>query len=228
MPTQPAIIAGSADGVSANAGSVTVPNSGANITAGKRRWLVIDVANTTVSNDGTLTGWTRVTAAGGVALASTRRGYIYTCIADGTETTSFTFAAANNYGAVWWQTELEYGEDPVHIDPPTPTGSTSTQTALSSPAVTTTIDKTLLIVVYMVFITTASVTCTTPTGMSVLGGQSGNGSAGHTIRAFYETRATAGAAGAKASTASSGGAWASMAFAIGPGLDPGQFLPFFV
>lgn len=227
MPVQPTIIAGSVAGISANAASVTVPNSGANITAGKRRWLVIDVANVAVNNEGSLTGWKLVTASGGVALASTRRGHIYTCIADGTESTSFTWSAANNYGAVWWQTDSDYFEDPVHIDPPTPTGNTASQTALSSPAITTTLDKSLLIVVYMVFVTTASVSISTPTGMTILGGQSGNGSAGHTIQLFYQELATATAAGAKSSTSGTSGAWASMAFAIGPGLDPGQFLPFF-
>jgi hypothetical protein len=228
MPTQATIIGGSASGVSANAGSLTVPNTGGGITAGKRRWLAIDVANTTISNEGSLTGWTLVTPSGGVALASTRRGYIYTCIANGAESTTFNFAAANNHAAVWWQTDAEDPQDPVEVDPPTPTGSTSTQTTASSPDLTTTLDKALLIVIYFAFSTSTSATFTTPSGMSIIGGQTGNGSAGHSVKAFSEARATAGAVGARSSTIGTASAWASMSFAIGPGLDPGQFLPFFM
>lgn len=222
----PTIKPGSADGLSANASSVTVPNSG--LAVGSRRWVAIDVANTTINNEGSLVGWTPVTAGGGVALASTRRGYIFTCEANGSESTSFTFAAGNNHAAVWWETETTDPNTPVQVSPPTPTGSTSSQTSASSPDLTTTGLDALLITVFMAFSTSASATFTTPSGMSIVGGQQGNGSAGHSMEVFSQAIPSLGAVGAKTSTIGASAAWASMSFAIdSAGLALGHFLPFF-
>lgn len=206
----------SGSGVSANAASITVPNTG--FAVGDRRILFVDVANTTISNEGSLVGWTGVTASGGVALASTRRGYIFTCQANGSESTAFNFAAANNHAAYWFVVDGADNSNFVHVVPPTPTGSTTSGTTATSPDLTTSIVEALLLVSYFAFSTSASATFTTPTGMDVVGGQTGNGTAGHSMKVFSEGRPTPGAVGARSSTIGASAAWASMALAISP--DP--------
>lgn len=201
-------------GSSSSAASVTVPNTG--FTNGDRRVLVIDVANTTISNEGSLTGWTAITPAGGYALASTRQGYIFTCTANGSESTSFNFGAANNYGAVWFIVDGASSGSFVNVSPPTPTGSTTSGTTATSPDLTTTVNGALLVAAFFAFSTSTSATLSTPTGMSVVGGQTGNGTNGHSIEVFSEVRASAGAVGARSSTIGTSAAWASMTFAITP------------
>jgi hypothetical protein len=210
-------------GVSANAASVTVPNTG--LVTGDRRILFIDVANTTISNEGSLTGWTGITAAGGVALASTRRGYIFTCQANGSESTAFNFAAANNHAAYWFVVDGADNSNFVHVAPPTPTGNTSAGLTATSPDLTTTVVEALLLVAYFAFSTSATATFTTPTGMSVVGGQTGNNTSGHSMEVFSEGRPAVGAVGARSSTIGASAAWASMALAIEPAPTPSFMVP---
>lgn len=195
-----------------SASSFSVP-ADASIQAGDLRLLWVSVSNTTITSPDA--GWTELV---NYTLATTRKGYLYRRNAGASEgSSSFGFGLTANYS--WAQVAVRGADLSAALDFTPTTAQAASGTALTATGGTTAQDNELLLVAYHLLTNSGAATLTVPSGMTQVLQQPGNGSAGHLVGVFSESRPTAGATGNRASTASTSAPWGAVLLAVPPAPD---------
>ena len=193
-----------------SASSVVVPTD-ASLAQDDLRYVFISISNNTIT---TPTDWTLVS---NDVIASTRRIYIFSRVHDENDPSSytFTFSAGSNYSMVQVALQGYATADPIDVGPTADSNATS-GTTLTAPSVTTTVAEALFLTFFASINNQTSNTLSTPSGMTLVQAQTGNGTVGHSALLSREDRASAGSTGTRTSTSGQSAPWGAVSLAIAP------------
>lgn len=195
-------------------GLVIVAHTPPGLSAGDLRLFMISVSNQTITTpDGLDLEHVEV-------VASTRRLYLFSCVHDPDFVPTFVLSAAANHGLAQCGVRGYDGTTPLALTPAVASNATAGNT-LTGSTVTTPEDGCLLLGFYASISNATADTLSTPSGMTPLDAQPGNGFVGHSVLLAAEERPTAGATGTRVSTSGVSAAWAAMMVVIAPGLAGG-------